>query len=238
MSQLTSHTQQNCHVGACTCYSWRMSDLVVYYYIYFTSYYFCKAQGFVVCSFYSQLGKRKGGIAAKKDINLQNLILWTLFCNQRAGIPCSANCPTSSLSHQAVLLTLVIYWDSHDSARLFLCGFGGGFENRVRGTKQEGGKLKPLMHHFGGPCALQGGFGVGRASWALGALPALSTKCRWTHVATLVGSVTKDMGTRMAVEADMWNRWWGTGSTKKDSRPPSTHTYHRVLALAGKWERF
>lgn len=34
-----------------------------------------------------------GGMAAKKDINPQNLIPWMLFCNQRAGIPCSANCP-------------------------------------------------------------------------------------------------------------------------------------------------
>lgn len=45
------------------------------YYIYFILYWFCKAQVFVVCSFYSQLRKRKGGMAAKEDINPQNLIL-------------------------------------------------------------------------------------------------------------------------------------------------------------------
>lgn len=146
---------------------------------------------------------------------------------------------TSGLLHQAVLLTLVIYWGSRDSARLFLCAFGRELHNKVCEIKQEEvGKLKSVMHRFGGPCALQGGFGVGRGSWAVVALPALSSGCWWSHVAAFIGSVTKDTSTRMAGEADMWNRWWGTGSTKKHSKPPSTHTYPGVLALAGKWERF
>lgn len=211
-----------------------MSDLLVDYFIYFTSHWFFKAQGFVVRSFYSQLGEREEW-RQRKILILKISFFGHCSVIKGQAFPALQTAHSSGLLHQAALLTLVIYWDSHDSARLFLCGFGGGFENRVCEMKWEGGKWESVMHHSGGPCALQGGFGVGE-----------DPECWWhsqhwapsADGATLVGSVTKDTSARMAVEVDMWNRWWGTGSTKKDSKPPSTHTYPRVLALAGKWERF
>lgn len=240
MSQLTSQAEQNC------CHLWvHVLDVqdqwgicwwIIIYILYYTG--FAKLRFLLFVAFTVSWGKEREEWPQRKILILR--ISFFECCSVIKGqtFPALQTAHTSGLLHQAVLLTLVIYWDSRDSARLFLCGFGREFESKVCKIKQEVGKLKSLMYHVGGPCALQGGFGVGRGSWALVALPALSPTCRWAHVASFIGDVTKDTSSRMAVEADMWNRWWGTGSTKKDSKPLNTHTYPRVLALAGKWERF
>lgn len=154
-----------------------MSDLLVDYYIYFLHHTdFPKLRVLLFVAFTVRCGKEREEWWQRQILILKISLFGCCAVIKGQAFPALQTAHTSGLLHQAVLLTLVIYWDSHDSACLFLCGFGGGFETRVCEIKQEGGKLKSVMHHFGDPCDLQGGLGVGRASWALVALPALSPR--------------------------------------------------------------